>query len=434
MKKISIHNFRGFSDFEMSFTPQVTLLVGDNASGKTSILKAVKYVLSSFFSGFSDENTVWQTPDENDFRQVVENDWTLPLQPIGIRFSLYDDLFPLQTLPKEDLNIRKVSPKSRTLIGGIAPLRNLGQEIQKNYYGLSEDKTAQRMLPLPLFDSISTVFTHTGKKIPKEKFLSVSPKATLGYLGCLTGGGFGAHWWQRIKVLAELRTRPWEIKGVKNAIEAALGKEGCQIIEGIKPIVSLNEIFIHCMDGSCITYDLLPDGYLRLLDIVVNLAFRCLLLNGELYGANSPLLTRGVVLIDELDLHLHPSLQAKVIKGLQNAFPKLQFIATTHAPRVMGGLENNSMGQVVQLVRDSQGNIEANKIPTFGRDVNSIFGLLGLSVRDVDIQVQLEKLFDLLEDGDNEEARKMLTEMKKRFGDNLPDLTEAETILTINSD
>ena len=57
MKKILLENFRCFDAQEIEFKRGINLLIGDNASGKTTILKACKYVLSSFFAGFSDENT-----------------------------------------------------------------------------------------------------------------------------------------------------------------------------------------------------------------------------------------------------------------------------------------------------------------------------------------------------------------------------------------
>lgn len=433
MKKIVVNNFRGFRHFEMDFTPGVTLLVGDNSSGKTSLLKAIKYALSSFFSGFSDENTHWQSPKNEDFSRFITDDWAAPLEPIEIGFTLYDDLFNTDSLKDCELFVRKNSPKNcRTLLGGLLPLRNLGQSIQKKMYS-SENGERIRKYPLPLFDSISTVYTHVDKKINKRKFLSLSPTPSLGYLGCLTGGGLSAHWWQRIKVLAETNKRLWEIKGVQKALNKALGNNGCNIIDNIKPIVSLNDIFIHCSDGTTITYNLLPDGYLRLIDIVVNLAFRSLLLNGELYGEEAPERTKGVVLIDEIDLHLHPSLQAQVVQGLTQAFPNLQFIVTTHAPRVMSGLENTSKDQVMILRKEAEGTISVQPFQTFGLDINSIFALLGISIRDTETQKEIEELFRLVDEGKNNEARTKIKELRHRYGDSIPDITEAETLLVINS-
>ena len=78
MKEIRMGNFRCYADQSIEFKPGINLLIGDNASGKTTILKACKYVLSAFFSGFSDENTRWISPDESDFTENIKDGIILP--------------------------------------------------------------------------------------------------------------------------------------------------------------------------------------------------------------------------------------------------------------------------------------------------------------------------------------------------------------------
>ena len=139
------------------------------------------------------------------------------------------------------------------------------------------------------------------------------------------------------------------------------------------------------------------------------------------------------MLIDEIDLHLHPSLQAQVVQGLTQAFPNLQFIVTTHAPRVMSGLENTSKDQVMILRKEAEGTISVQPFQTFGLDINSIFALLGISIRDTETQKEIEELFRLVDEGKNNEARTKIKELRHRYGDSIPDITEAETLLVINS-
>ena len=98
MKQIRLENFRCYADQTILFKPGVNLLIGDNASGKTSVVKACKYVLSSFFAGFSDENTRWITPHVDDFSVRLSNDGIiLPERPIKIHFSCNPDQY--DTLP-----------------------------------------------------------------------------------------------------------------------------------------------------------------------------------------------------------------------------------------------------------------------------------------------------------------------------------------------
>ena len=92
MKRIRITNFRCFSEQDITFKRGINLLVGDNASGKTSVLRACKYVLSAFFSGFSDDNTKWVSLGEDDFRVEYINNSIAPEKPIGIEFDASDTM------------------------------------------------------------------------------------------------------------------------------------------------------------------------------------------------------------------------------------------------------------------------------------------------------------------------------------------------------
>lgn len=70
MQDITIKNFRCYEEKNMEFRRGVNLLIGDNSVGKTSLLHACNLVVNAFFSGYSDENTVWKSVDDNDFREM----------------------------------------------------------------------------------------------------------------------------------------------------------------------------------------------------------------------------------------------------------------------------------------------------------------------------------------------------------------------------
>lgn len=82
MKNIELYNFRCFRHLAIEFSKGINLLIGDNASGKTSLLWACKYAINSFFSGFSDVYTRWSSPVRDDFRRVVAGEK-------GCRLNLY---------------------------------------------------------------------------------------------------------------------------------------------------------------------------------------------------------------------------------------------------------------------------------------------------------------------------------------------------------
>jgi predicted ATP-binding protein involved in virulence len=86
----------------------------------------------------------------------------------------------------------------------------------------------------------------------------------------------------------------------------------------------------------------MSDGFKAMLNIVAELAYRCVVLNG-FKGRNAVKETPGVVLIDELDMHLHPNWQRHVVDDLKKAFPSIQFIATTHSPFITQSLSAESI-------------------------------------------------------------------------------------------
>lgn len=94
-------------------------------------------------------------------------------------------------------------------------------------------------------------------------------------------------------------------------------------------------------------------------------------------------------------------------------------------------LRNNDSDQVLFLKHNDDG-IVAHTLPTFGRDVNSILQLLNLRTRNAETECELLNLFDLIEAGSNREARRILGRMREKYGDSLPDLIEAETMISIN--
>ena len=183
-------------------------------------------------------------------------------------------------------------------------------------------------------------------------------------------------------------------------------------------------------DGREVRFEDLSDGYLRLVNMVMDLAFRCSILNRPLYGLDACMRTKGVVCIDEIDDHMHPSLQARVIKGLRRAFPNVQFIISTHAPMVMTSVENTEENVVYELCYEG-GEYSSRQISTYGLDASTIIKTyLHQANKDIDVQRELDKLFKLLDDEKVPEAKSLLQALETKFTDRLPEITRARTLLS----
>lgn len=174
-------------------------------------------------------------------------------------------------------------------------------------------------------------------------------------------------------MLHEAETGVEEITSVRNAVRECLGSDGCGIIEDMVVRPVKGKVYFKYTDGRYVESSMLSDGYKRLVNIVVDIAIRCALLNKVMYGSEAYKNTHGTVIIDEIDEHLHPALQSKILKALQSTFPRMQFIVSTHAPLVMSSVEKSDRNAVYRLWYDEEDRLYKHvEVTTYGLDANLI--------------------------------------------------------------
>ena len=126
------------------------------------------------------------------------------------------------------------------------------------------------------------------------------------------------------------------------------------------------------------------------------------------------------MLIDELDLHLHPRWQRVALPHLRHAFPRLQFIITTHSPQVLSSAENR---QVRRLVN---GRLQERNVFVSRRDTNAILrDLMGTDDRDDEGVADLRRLYKAIDQGNHKLAKQIHQELAERWGANDPALIRA---------
>lgn len=418
MKSITLNNYRCFEYLSIELRPKLNLFIGDNASGKSTLISAFGSVLNSFFIGFSDGETRFFGLNKRDFTiQQNSIEQYANEKPIKVDFELMGQ--------KASLVLNSV--KGRTLQTPLDAIYNFGSGLYNDLF----NERNEQVLPLPLLAGFSTADIHRTRKLNSKKFVRYNVKPSFGYYECIAGDGFLPYWTQRLLVLKEARKGADEIEGVRNAIVGALGSDGCGFISDMEVRHNAGEVYYMLIDGREVRTEDLSDGYRRLINIVVDLAFRCMLLNKGVYGLDACKKTKGTVLIDEIDLHLHPRLQQLVIKGLRKAFPEVQFIVTTHAPMVMSGVVQDENSTVFKLTYSKESGYQLKEMNLYGMDVSTIIEVgLGLTPRDKEVDKRLVELFDLIDGGKLNEAWILLRNLKEVFGEgSLPDLTKAETML-----
>ena len=159
------------------------------------------------------------------------------------------------------------------------------------------------------------------------------------------------------------------------------------------------------------------------------------MLNKVKYGEEAYKQTHGTVIIDEIDEHLHPELQVRVLKALHKTFPYLQFIASTHAPLVISSVENTPENVVYKL-EFKDGEYSHKELHSYGLDASTIMELyMGSLSRDVSADNDINELYEKIDKEAYKEAREMLATLKEKYGgDSNPELVKAEAMLSFMED
>lgn len=172
-------------------------------------------------------------------------------------------------------------------------------------------------------------------------------------------------------------------------------------------------------DGHVASWSELSDGYHAFIALVADIARRAVMLNG-FDGGEAPARVEGVVLIDELDLHLHPRWQRVALPRLREAFPKLQFVVSTHSPQVLSSADNRQVRRLVD------GQLQAWDVFVAGRDTNAILrDLMNTDDRDDSGAAALRRLHEAIDQGDQKLAERLHKELAERWGSNDPALIRA---------
>ena len=266
-----------------------------------------------------------------------------------------------------------------------------------------------------MYACFTTEDIHSSRKIDVGKFKEYAQKPSFGYYECYDCRGLFDYWLNRLLVLQDAETGVTEINTVRKAIKSALGEEGCNIINDIIIRPMRGKVFFKYTDGRIVESGMLSDGYKRLVNIVLDIAIRCSLLNKIKFGEESFRFTHGTVIIDEIDEHLHPALQSRVLKDLHRTFPKIQFIVSTHAPMVISSVENSDENVVYQLWYDvEEKTYRHSELNTYGLDSNLILEEnMGVDSRDSAVQEQFVLLKNLVKERRLAEALEMLNSMNR---------------------
>ncbi len=177
-------------------------------------------------------------------------------------------------------------------------------------------------------------------------------------------------------------------------------------------------------NGKRLTVNQLSGGELILIAMIGDLARRMAIANPD---STKPLEGAGIVLIDEIDLHLHPRWQRMIVPKLLEVFPNCQFILSTHSPHVITHVQPESL---FLLEQTDSGIVARKPNESYGKNVDRVLeDLMGLkTTRPNDVASDLHSIFETIDAGKLEEARKQITDLMQKIGAD-PDLVKARVLI-----
>lgn len=477
IKSIDIKDFRCFSTFKCQFEAGVNVLIGRNGAGKTTLIHAIHKAMSFIFSndrslgkeflskgnntlnvrGFKEVDyhfdiesrepsrtasikakasyngkdlswelyrrnqtnaALYQSKYKRAFTEFM-HEWkgnraALPL------LAYYSDSYPHKY-------VRTVKYALDIVNNGVMP-RNFG------YYQWDDEAACTSIWETRVSNCLNKVQPYYTKlmrtlseeQVLVEKLSEDVLKSNDYYLRLKAEE-------ERIqKIVSEpLAEMMFVEKRLKSFAEALPGvKELNREIDFLAPVQTQEgfQLGLHFKNGSTSLLQDLPAGYRRLYSIVFDMAYRAYILNGDAEP-------EGLVVIDEIDLHLHPELEKEVLNVFHKTFPGVQFIVSTHSPMVLTNLQPDDS----KIMRMEIGNEEPVTVEDiYGLDYNTgVEDVMGVDAKNVEIDNlvstlaflesnnmgrQAENVKALLLEklkGDKEHMEKMLDKRRKEMGDEI---------------
>lgn len=425
VKKIEIENYRGFKKLDITFNESINVFVGINGAGKSSIIDLLAAFLNNFtvkFSGASVRELEHKLTmlDINIEEQETINKITVsPDANFEYNFDTYGKSHLLSWELKRDFN------------GGKNNFKEINSYIDE-YRKIFKVNPDQSIPILKYFQSQRNSTEKQKYSNSKKRYLAEQFKAyedafdkTLEFDEFISWFVEEENKENRIKVNSnDLSYKNPKLNAIRNAITLFLKSFPSITYDNLRveerPFnVKTSEKSSLVIDKDKQTFNLkqLSDGEKVLILMVADIAHRLALANP---GKNNCLEGSGIILIDEIDLHLHPAWQRDVIPCLKTTFPNIQLITTTHSPQVLSNIERAN----AYIIEDFK--IVEETPYTYGNDSNTILeDLFNVNERPNHTKEKIEKLYDLIEENNDKAAVKLLDELKKQLGNENHELLRA---------
>lgn len=430
--QLQIRNFKQFSDYTLDLHPNFTLLLGDNGTGKTSLLDALAIAagiwlvnppdttLASSKRNILTSEIRLEAIESGDITQFVEH------KPVQITATgcIGDQNIQWTRQIKEN-GSRTSNAEAKAALEIISDL-------------FKRDKYREKLwFPITAYYGAGRAWIASNKTDPKATKSNGSARRWDAFYHCFEERiriSDLQTWFQK-EALASLQYQG-KMRPSYEAVKFA-------ILKGIPDARNLwfdsdrGEIVISVKDRP-IPFSNLSAGQKVMVALIADIAIKIATQNAVFLSDKNtlepdelPLVlkeTSGLVLIDEIDVHLHPKWQRHVIEDLTQTFPAIQFVCTTHSPIVIGEVPADRI-RILQT--------EAAIIPSnaFGLDANRVlYEVMDGRERNERLAEKLHAMFQLIDDEDFDQARQVIKELAITIGSLAPEITHAKSLIKFLED
>lgn len=413
LNSIKITNFRKIEHMELNFKPGFNLLIGDNSVGKTSVLEAIAVALGGFLAGISGIKTIHFSNDEIRRVNTLTGEGSNNIEyktPIIVECNM-------QLNEKNFIFTRKKNNISSSR-STVEP-----KDICKEADCLIKNRNS--VLPVISYQSASRMWVQ--KKDKWNNPFSDDYSRIIGYVDCLDESSntkMMTNWCKKMEQISwQMDKKINEYESAKSAVSHFISR--MTNIDNAKIFYDKRSEELSCsIADEFLPLRLMSAGYRSMIGMVFDIAYRMAVLNPDLLEKTNT--SSGVVLIDELDLHLHPKWQWKIIESLESTFPNVQFIATTHSPIILSSYK----GENIIYINDYS--TAEYKKSTYGYQVNNILDIVqGSNIRVPDIQSAFSDFYKAIDKNRIADAEKILNELKAKCETDDPDIVGAQTTLDL---
>lgn len=442
--KLKLKDFGRFKELTLELAPtlkhpsNVTVLVGNNGAGKTTLLKSLAVSLSWLVARIRTEKGNGSPIAQEDIRNGASSS--------VITIAVADYTHPGLSFPDDPNSPFFVWAIGRGRQGHKTPMHSTLTEVTllADHYrsGLTENDKAslpliayypveRSVLEIPLkirtkhtFDQLDGYDNSLNRGVDFRRFFewfreredseNETGISDTALAEISEKFGTDSDVW---KTLANLKasSRDRQLTAVRSAIAAFMpGFTNLRVQRKPRLHMAIDK------DGVTLNVAQLSQGEKSMMALVGDIARRLAMMNQSL---DNPLHGDGIVLIDEVDLHLHPRWQRSLIRQLSETFPNCQFVLTTHSPLVI----SDAKDVLVYVLNDGEIH-EHNGL--YGLDANQVLlEVMDTDIRNSDVQKRLNRLMECLQDGELKKARKLFADLSSELPEGHIELAKAALLI-----